>query len=342
MQGIKEGVAGIATELPGLPQFAGLRLRACRGVEDLPALYAANMASSSADGIESGSTLQDFTHYYSHLVHCDLQRDLLVAEVEGRVIGYARTEWAQEAATGTYLYNHFGCLVPEHRRRGIGTAMLRIIEERIRRVSEEHGHSGARFFQDFANHKQTGTIALLEAQGYTVRSRSVQMLRPDAAHVPDLPLPEGIEIRPAHREHWRALIDAHFEAFREHPGFREPTEEDIQRWVSSRFWQPEMWIVAWDGDRIAGSILSFIDQEENEKYGRLRGYTEDISVVKEYRRRGLARAMLARAIRRLHAAGMTETTLFVHTQNPTGAYRLYEGMGYAVIDETIIYHKPLA
>ena len=41
---------------------------------------------------------------------------------------------------------------------------------------------------------------------------------------------------------------------------------------------PTLWRVAWEGDRVVGMVLSFIDKDENAEYGRLRGYTENICV----------------------------------------------------------------
>ena len=38
---------------------------------------------------------------------------------------------------------------------------------------------------------------------------------------------------------------------------------------------------------------------------------------------------------------MTEVALSVHTENPTGAYRLYAGLGYRVVHTYTTYRKPL-
>ena len=67
-----------------------------------------------------------------------------------------------------------------------------------------------------------------------------------------------------------------------------------------------LWRVAWDGDEVAGQVRSFINAEENERRGRLRGYTEHISVRRPWRRRGLARALIAASFPLLRARGMTE------------------------------------
>jgi ribosomal protein S18 acetylase RimI-like enzyme len=51
--------------------------------------------------------------------------------------------------------------------------------------------------------------------------------------------------------------------------------------------------------------------------------------------------MLARSMALHKALGMTQTGLGVDTENPSGALRLYESMGYVVTDRETVYRKPL-
>jgi ribosomal protein S18 acetylase RimI-like enzyme len=54
----------------------------------------------------------------------------------------------------------------------------------------------------------------------------------------------------------------------------------------------------------------------------------------------LAKALIAQTFRALKERGMTETTLNVHTDNPTGAFKLYESMGFRVHQTRTVYRKP--
>jgi len=49
-----------------------------------------------------------------------------------------------------------------------------------------------------------------------------------------------------------------------------------------------------------------------------------ISVRRPWRKRGLARAMIARSLHVLKEQGMTESCLNVDTENLSGATRIYE------------------
>ncbi len=91
-------------------------------------------------------------------------------------------------------------------------------------------------------------------------------------------------------------------------------------------------------DDLAGR---YINPEENERFGRERGWVENISVRRPWRRRGLARALIAASIAALRVRGMTEGALGVDTENPSGALRLYESCGFAAVKREAAYRKPL-
>ena len=117
---------------------------------------------------------------------------------------------------------------------------------------------------------------------------------------------------------------------------------DYQRFLNEVPFQPHLWQVAWDGDQVAGMVRNFIDDEQNAKYNRKRGYTESISVRRPWRKRGLARALIARSFNMHRDLGMTEAALGVDTQNPNGARQLYESMGFQTVWSSSSYRKPLA
>jgi ribosomal protein S18 acetylase RimI-like enzyme len=114
----------------------------------------------------------------------------------------------------------------------------------------------------------------------------------------------------------------------DHWGAIEFREEWLAEWRESPTFQPELWQVAWAGDRVAGTVLSFINEKENEEYGRRRGWTEYICTLRPWRRQGLAKALISRSLRLLKAEGMSEAALGVDTQNLCGALDLYQSLGF--------------
>jgi ribosomal protein S18 acetylase RimI-like enzyme len=53
------------------------------------------------------------------------------------------------------------------------------------------------------------------------------------------------------------------------------------------------------------------------------------------------RALLVNSLRILRERGMTEAVLRVDGENLTGALRLYEGVGFRVLNKDALYRKPL-
>ena len=85
--------------------------------------------------------------------------------------------------------------------------------------------------------------------------------------------------------------------------------------------------MAWDGHEVAGQVRSYIDPR------RMRssaggGATPRTSRLPGPGAGGGGRALIAASLHELAARGMDEAALSVHTENPTGAFQLYESMGY--------------
>jgi ribosomal protein S18 acetylase RimI-like enzyme len=89
-------------------------------------------------------------------------------------------------------------------------------------------------------------------------------------------------------------------------------------------------------------VLGYIIEAQNLKFNRKRGWTENICVRRPYRRKGVARALMAENMRELKRRGMTEAALGVDTENPTGALRVYESMGFKPVSVEVVFRKPIA
>ena len=115
----------------------------------------------------------------------------------------------------------------------------------------------------------------------------------------------------------RKVLLACDEALRDHWGYSSLTEDDIQHWMADPTFDPSLWKVAWAGDKAAGGVLNYVDQQENDQYARKRGYTETIWVRRPWRRRGLARSLLTQSIQMFVDMGMQETALGVDVREQT-------------------------
>jgi mycothiol synthase len=72
------------------------------------------------------------------------------------------------------------------------------------------------------------------------------------------------------------------------------------------------------------------------------GWVESLAVRREWRRRGVGKALLLRAFRALCGRGWTFAGLTVDATNPTGAVRLYESVGMRSANRRLTYEKQLS
>lgn len=333
--------------LPDAPALHGLSFRHFRGESDYPAMIAILGASKGADQIDESETVEDIANSYAHLVNCDPCQDVLCVEMNGQpdghleMIGYNRVFWYKEAE-GNWIYVHFGFMRPTWRGKGIGRAMLHHSERRLREIAAGHQADSPQFLQAEAANTQPGLEALLLEEGYKTVRHDYEMRRDTLDDIPEAPLPAGLEVRPVKPEHYRAIWDAMQEAFRDHWGYRPGTEEEYQHWLTVSYFDPTLWRVAWDGDQVAGMVLGEIHPNENIVHNCKRGWIENVCVRRPWRRHGLAHALLVQGLHALKERGMTEAALGVDTENPTGALRVYESVGFHAVKRFSIYRKPLA
>jgi GNAT superfamily N-acetyltransferase len=325
------------------PDIPGLTFRHFGGEIDYPDMVRIANECVAADGDDWNISLDELKHNYAYLTNCNLATDMLIAEIDGVMVGYWRGQW-WDNADGNRIYPITHWLHPTWRGQGIGRAALLWLEDRLRHIAADHDPVQPKLLQGYVSEGNHYLAELLEAHGYKPVRHFYTMVRPTLDDIPDFPLPPGLEVRPVLPEQYRAIWNADIEAFRDAWGFGEPEEQDYQRWLENKVtFQPELWQVAWDvaTDEIAGQVQTFIDHAENERFGRRRGYTENISVRRPYRRRGLARALIVRSLRAQRAAGMTASALGVDSDSPTGAPRVYEECGFRVTKTSTLYRKSL-
>jgi len=321
------------------PLPAGMILRHLRPPADYAPMNAIANAIRAAAGTDFYTTDEQFAQFYENLSRCNPATDVAIAEVDGRMVGYGRAAWHEEL-DGARIYEVIPFVDPIVAGQDVFTAMIDAIEARARAIAADHS-TGPKLFESFGGDLAPWRDALLEARGYEAIRFFYSMVRPSVDDLPDAPLPAGLEIREVLSEHMPLIWAADQEAFRDHWGYSPSTDSDYQLFLTDPVSDPSLWRIAWDGDEIAGQVRSHINAEENERHGRLRGYTQSISVRRPWRRRGLARALIAASFPLLRARGMTEVGLDVDTENTSGALRVYEGCGFRPVNRSTTYRKPL-
>ncbi len=327
----------------GAPDIPGLSFRHIRNEADYAPIAAVTSAHWQGEGATWAETAEDVAVSLSHLVNSDLVKDSIIAEVDGQMVAYGRARWRDEV-DGPLVYSVNYHVVPAYWETEIPGAVLGWLEARAADLATGHDPARAKVVETYGIDAPTPIRAMLERRGYHIERYFAEMIRPSLDDIPDFPMPDGLEVRPVTPDQYRAIWKADVEAFRDHWSFAEPTETHYERFLNDeRTFQPELWQIAWDVEtnEVAGQVRTFIDHNENEAFGRKRGFTEEISTRRPYRRRGLARALIVRSLRAQRDAGMTESALGVDMDSPTGATRVYEDCGFVVDKMELLWRKPL-
>jgi GNAT superfamily N-acetyltransferase len=251
------------------PPIPGLVFREYRGEEDLPAIVALSNACLAADGIETVDTVEGTAGRFRASHNFDPGRDAFIVEIDGAIVAFGRMWWRIEHG-GTRIFPHVGGVHPAWRGRGIGRTLLHRKEQRVREIAAAQPVGNPWLLHAFVADTETAYQALLRDEGYAPVRYAFEMVRPMLDALPDAPLPDGLVLRAAHAEHYRAIWEAIQEAFRDHWGSFPTTEWHYQQWLNDPNFDPALWRVAWDGDQIAGVTLGEIRTAENRQYHRAR------------------------------------------------------------------------
>lgn len=157
--------------------------------------------------------------------------------------------------------------------------------------------------------------------------------------LPDVLVPDGIRLAEWTPGDDEEVRQAHNAAFADHWGSQPMSAED---WASGRtMFAPGWSLVARDttqpGEPVVGYLLSDRFEEDWPAQGFTSGYLSRLGVLRSQRGRGLATALLAEALHRIAADGLEAATLGVDTANPTGAFRLYESLGFVEYHGEVLY-----
>jgi ribosomal protein S18 acetylase RimI-like enzyme len=352
------GGVGAGIVVADVPPIPGFRFRVFEGPADAGALAEILNAESAADGIDEHVTAAEVAAELEHASEEDPRRTLVVAEMDGRVVAFARRSWRDR---GVFVaYEHTGFVHPDVRRRGLGRALLRHQATALQALAAVHATEARaaatpdapraaapadRVLFSWADTRRTGAMALLDAEGYVPVRWYLDLERPSLDDLPAGDLPPGIEMRapdPAGESMLRAALAAEDEAFQDHWGHHAMTDEDADATLAEPDLDPSLWQIAWDGGEIAGVVRPIVYADENARFGRRRVWIDRVSVRRPWRGRGIARALLVAAMADARDRGLTSAALGVDSDNTTGALGLYERLGFERRSAIKACTKPIA
>ncbi|RZU30506.1 GNAT family N-acetyltransferase [Blastococcus saxobsidens] len=313
--------------LPPLPDgFAARPLHA----DDAAAVAALIVAAEPGDDTGEYPEADDVTDEWTGW-KLDLARDgVAVLDGSGSLSGYA-TVFATASFRDSFRVSLDGRVHPAARGRGVGGALL---DWQLARGAELHAERRPEARATLV----TGVLGTQPDLEQLVARRGLEAERwyrsmerplsglPAARSVP------GVELVPFTWDRDDEVRRAHNTAFRQHHGSSERDEATWQSlFTGQRSFRPDLSVLALHDGAVQGYVLAYVYESD----ARAKGYREvvlgQIGVLPEGRGRGVASAMIGRALQLAADDGCARAALDVDSGNVTGALRLYEGFGFETV-----------
>jgi mycothiol synthase len=133
-------------------------------------------------------------------------------------------------------------------------------------------------------------------------------------------------------------------SFADHWDHHPVSQEEWDYWMDTANFRPELSLLAEiDGapGTFAGFCINSISEGDNKRRNVCEGWIDVLGTIREWRRKGLGRALLLHGLHALRSGGMDTALLGVDSTSLTGANRLYESVGFRIRNREFGYAAPL-
>lgn len=306
---------------------------------DLQAIAALINTCEAVDQLDQGTSVEELRQDFAD-PEFDLTRDLqLWVNAPEQLVGYGSL-WLPPSSDTQDGFLGFR-VRPDVRSQGIEDQILAWAEARLREKSQASGLAAN--LRAGAREHQADRLALLEAHGFSSVRYFYRMARPLATAIPTPQLPPGYQVQALHSSQVEAWVELFNQTFIDHWNFHPLTVEQRQHWLTDPDYEPGLDLVALDPEgTFAAFCLGSIYSQDNRRTGRHEGWIADLGTRRGFRQQGLGRAMLLTGLQHLKAKGVATALLGVDAENPSGALRLYESVGFRQLFTSIAYCKTLS
>lgn len=313
------------------PQHPDVAVWRGASVDDVDALHAVYDAAGRVDHPTYRVPREEIADTLS-LPHVDPARDLILAfDADGRLLAASAALFHPDRRSVAQVHLD-GAVHPDHRRRGIGTAVLAWSYARaLQQLASVDAPIDGKVVLYAEEHKQDAA-AIAERLGLRTDRWFTTMHRDLRDPVPERTAPAGTELVRYAPPYALDALAARNDAFRDHWGSLPRDEATWRTFVDGPFLRPDLSTLLVEDGRIVAFCLASVNEDDWEALGVPNTYLDLIGVVRDRRGRGYAPTVIAATLAAARNAGLRTAVLDVDTASPTGALGLYERLGFVATD----------
>lgn len=256
------------------------------------------------------------------------------------MVGYCEL-MLRSFADPVHEMRQLGGVHPAYRGSGLGGRLLEWAEQAAVPLHEERYPGRPLSLSGDCLARNAAAVALYEARGHSQARWFHGMTRDLSAEFRDVPTPAGVEVAgfTAERSHDAFLVRN--DSFRDNWGSTPTTAESWAHFTGQRSFRPALSFLAYAGQEPLGIIICQEYESRAAVTGQRDCLIELVGTRPLARGRGIASALLLRALAEARMAGFATASLVVDADSPTGAVGIYQRAGFTVQDTWIAHLKPL-
>jgi len=293
---------------------------------DFPAIAALLTAVFTHDKIPIVQTVEEVEEDFSG-DSCRLDHDVMVVEVGSQIAGIAYTIFLPSETKEERCYV-FGGVLPDFRKNGVGTALMTWAVKHGEQLLQSTGRTIPKFLRAHVSRLNESAAKLFaQFQLHPVRFEEDLIIDLDSIHAPQPAA--NYSIIPWSNSRNAEAHSVKDLAFRDHWGSTPTSDENWEKLVTGSTARTEhSFFAVAPADKIVGLLLTHRYESDDELLGKKIGWIDKLCTLSEFRNQAVAKNLIAHALAKYKAIGLTHAALTVDTQNPTGAHGLYSKLGF--------------
>lgn len=305
---------------------------------DVAAIYALTRQCETADHLPLATSFEELREIFDE-PYFSPATDSVGIEIDGQLAAWSRTS---HEPSGVRLERAFltGFVDPRFRGQGIGTELVAWGVDRASEQLGSHRNDLPLVVRGEAYEVQKDVALLYVNAGFKPVRWHDELIRPldDVGAVRAL---DGVSIMPWDPTHQAEYLTVLNDSFADHWGSTPWSAESWVERLASVAARTDLSFVAAADAKIVGLCLNAVWPDDELVTGRRDGWAEALGVLRPWRRRGVASALIEHSLLAFRASGMTHAMIGVDTANPTGAASLYRSLGFEPLNRSTTFELEL-